>query len=340
MINQDTGGFDPPEMSGLFPAHQVLPSSPLTIEDYRRLLLKIQGVRNAWLNPNPDPSQNTKIPEWEPPIYVDRQASELSYQVKNPAGNSNLRVPLSGLYRVFLELEIDDLLGSLNETRLVYQARRSDLKGVVVSMDCLEAPNPKGNLDFNGDFSITASIDEIDEGQLYVAEVSLLEKDGNQIFLDELKIQLSVVNDRISPNEDPLQVTSSKILDLLQDSLADGIVPLFWKKQLIRLHTLQQAICVLDAHRNLCEDYWRVETIQPEHVAICADIEVAGEADLEEIQAKIFHAIENYFNPPIPYYSLKEMLEAGYYVDEIFNGPYPDPAFTCDGQQVFSKPGL
>ncbi len=66
--------------------------------------------------------------------------------------------------------------------------------------------------------------------------------------------------------------------------------------------------CVLQAHRNLCEDYLSIATVPPEHVAICADIELTADADIELVQARVFHAIEQYFNPPIPYYTLKELL--------------------------------
>ena len=34
------------------------------------------------------------------------------------------------------------------------------------------------------------------------------------------------------------------------------------------------------------------------------------------------------------------MLDDGLCADEIFNGPYVDFAFTCDGQTVFTKPGF
>ena len=64
------------------------------------------------------------------------------------------------------------------------------------------------------------------------------------------------------------------------------------------------------------------------------------DADLEELQAKVYHAIELYLNPPVRYFSLKEMLDEGRCSDEIFNGPYVDFDFKCDGHAVFTKPGF
>jgi len=56
-------------------------------------------------------------------------------------------------------------------------------------------------------------------------------------------------------------------------------------------------------------------------VAVCADVEVAPDADIERIQAEIWLQIEQYFNPPVPFYTLLELLDAGVPAEEIFNGP-------------------
>jgi hypothetical protein len=36
-----------------FTARQILPNRPLTLLDYRKLLIDIEGVKNAWLQPAP-----------------------------------------------------------------------------------------------------------------------------------------------------------------------------------------------------------------------------------------------------------------------------------------------
>jgi len=38
-----------------------------------------------------------------------------------------------------------------------------------------------------------------------------------------------------------------------------------------------------------------------EEVAVCADVEVEPDADIERVQAQIWFEIEQYFNPPIPF---------------------------------------
>jgi hypothetical protein len=217
------GRTDPPELSGLFPAHEVLTTAPRTIEDYRRLLLRIEGVRNAWLDPMNDPSEPENYRLSEAALYADCLTNELEYKPTNAAGEPNRRVRLSGLYKVLVELEIDDLLGS---------------------------------------------------------------------------------------------------------------------KQQRRVRALEAVAAVLHAHRGLCEDFFSIDTVTPYRVAVCADIEVALDADLEEIQAKVYREVEKYLSPPIIYRTLSELLAEGNTSDEIFNGPFVDFEFTVDGEPVFTKPGF
>ena len=70
------------EKLGLFEAHKVLPTHPLTINDYRKLLLKIEGVRNAWLSPNTGSAETQ--------IFADCKTSQLvfsSFEYKIKTGD-------------------------------------------------------------------------------------------------------------------------------------------------------------------------------------------------------------------------------------------------------------
>ncbi len=339
LLAADSGVIDPPEVSGLFPAHEVLSIAPLTILDYRKLLLKIEGVRNAWLDPMTDPAQTGNYGESEVPIYADCQAGGLSYKPINALNNANQRVRLNGLYRVWLELEIDDRLGSLNETRLVYQVRRGKLKGVVIALDSQDPAFQNGTIDFEPDFTKVTTVGPVSQtGKRYKTQVEIELHDASTRTLKDLRLRL--VNDRPRPNADPIPVTPADIADVLKDDGPQGIIPLLWEKQQARKRSIEKTWCVLQANRNLCEDFLSVETVRAEHVGVCADIDVKADADLEDVQARAFHAIEGYFNPPVRYYTLKEMLDAGFCTDEIFDGPYVQDDFSCRGEAVFTKPGF
>ncbi len=334
-----TGSTDPPDVSGLFPAHEVLTTAPLTILDYRKLLLKIEGVRNAWLDPMTDPSQTSNYGESEVPIYADCLAGGLSNKPINAFNNANPRVWLNGLYRVRLELDVDDRLGSLNEARLVYQVRRGKLKGLVIALDSQDPAFQSGAIDFGPDFTKVTVLGPVTPaGKQFKAQVDIQLADSSTRSLANLRLR--VVNDHPRPNAVPVPVTSTDIADVLKDDGPEGLIPLFWEKQQARKRSIEKTWCVLHAHRNLCEEVLSVETVSAEHVAVCADFEVRGDADIEDVQARVMYAIEEYLNPPVRYYTLKEMLDAGLGTDQIFDGPYVQESFRCGNEPVFTKPGF
>ena len=78
------------ERKQFFTAREILTVNPLTINDYRKLLIDIYGVKNAWLEPITDPY---------PEIYYNRDRHILSFT----SSESSERVNLNGLYRVQIE---------------------------------------------------------------------------------------------------------------------------------------------------------------------------------------------------------------------------------------------
>ena len=82
---------DTPDPPSLFlTAREVLTVNPLTIADYRKLLIDIDGINNAWLEPVETP---------QPALYYDENNARLTFSSENLA----TPVPLRGLYRVLLE---------------------------------------------------------------------------------------------------------------------------------------------------------------------------------------------------------------------------------------------
>ena len=340
------GSIPNPDVTGFFPAHDILTNAPLTLYDYRKLLLKIEGIRNAWLDPMMDPARPDHYKLSEIPIYADCDARVLTFNELNAQGRPRPQVKLSGLYKVLLELEIDDLLGSLNEPYLRYQVPRGELKGVVLLFDAQDDLFLKKQLDFDLNFNNGIQVHSVAQdtnnhsptGTHFVVDVEFQLSDNSTVHWQALHVY--ILEDKPRGSADPVAVTTARIEALVADNGADAPLSLFWLKQQTIKKSLDQACCILDAHRNLCEDFLSIETVKPHHVGICADIEVAPGADLEVVQAEVYHAIEQYFNPPVHYYTLKELLDEGLCPDEIFDGPYINYAFTCNGEAVFTKPGF
>ncbi|WP_437682268.1 diguanylate cyclase [Sorangium sp. So ce131] len=73
-----------------FTARQILPGRPLTLLDYRKLLIDLAGVKNAWIHPA------------EQTLYVDPVAGALSTEAPDSPGMREVKV--RGLYHVLVEL--------------------------------------------------------------------------------------------------------------------------------------------------------------------------------------------------------------------------------------------
>ena len=176
-------------------AAEILPMRPVTVNDYRKLLIDIDGIRNAWLREHTGTS-----------YYLDCSESGLSR--KPPQGAASRKITLGGLYDVVIDLD--------------------------------EAADEK----------------------------------------------------------------------TVKDAALE------------RLHE----------NRNLCEDFVDIKTVKEQEFIICAEVELAADADIDLIQARIFHEVQRYLTPPVRFRSLKEMLDRGKRTDEIFNGPILRSGFIDDDE--------
>ncbi|MBL7816708.1 MAG: hypothetical protein JNL70_16930 [Saprospiraceae bacterium] len=86
---------------------EILSCNPLTILDYRKLLIDIEGVRNAWL----EPADKDAIFKQETPLVINLNLSQIEFseKVRIPeTGQDETSKPplvINGLYRILLELD-------------------------------------------------------------------------------------------------------------------------------------------------------------------------------------------------------------------------------------------
>lgn len=424
------------EKQGLFEAHKILPTHPWTVLDYRKLLLKVEGVRNAWFVPHCGTAEQA--------IYIDCENKEASFssfeytfksgkckgekvRVLFPNANSyiqnykflNLKkldskdskgqhykteltfnkpftkketvveivnftfdknkrdfpkeciqslfdkssqetfwnefweklikieraeissLKLNGLYEVLLELEPDSELGSLADRHLHYKIPSGDLAGVEIVFkindDLPEWPELESVEEL---VSVTQVFDDKSQWKI----VLKLKINGETYLIKDAYI--NIINDKPRSNEAAINITRHKLTAALGNPIAleeYSILATYWRKQNKINHALKRVCCVLDAHRNLCEDFYKIDLVQTDNVGACMDIKVKNGADIEVLMAHITLVLEQYFNPPIKKYSLSEMLDDGYKANDIFNGPYVDYNFSCQGgssESVFTKAGF
>ena len=118
---------------------------------------------------------------------------------------------------------------------------------------------------------------------------------------------------------------------LFTDKSATGFILRYRKKANAALDAIKSAKAALQSHRNLDEDYCLISSVGIEDVAVCADVEVKADADIERVQAEIWFRIEQYLSPPVPFRTLQELQGKGEAVEDIFDGPALDNGFIMDG---------
>jgi len=339
-----------------FTARDILTVNPATPDDFRRLLIDLETVRNAWVFCK-DCACDAGYYAW-----CENNRLQLGYQ--KPQTGAAAIAP-QGLYEILLELEADPELGDLNDRKIehAYSVFDADGKPHVTAME-LRFPNwalahsrqwalfiasDDAFLQQNGasftikvGFGAAKGYDVLSDPLLDDAEKNKYLRDHwRQVWflrfelellpsLETLVIEpaaLRLFGDTVAKN----QVTAAAMRLLFEDKTASGFI-LRYRDKLKRTQTaIDKAKDTLQNRRNLDEDYCRVKLVAIEDVSVCADVEVAPDADIERVQAEIWLRIEQYFNPPVPFYSLQELLDQDLPVEDIFNGPELDNGFIKAG---------
>lgn len=279
----------------MYPARQILTNHPFTIVDYRKLLVDMDGVNNAWLYTNGKQEVDFQVPNADAPIRIN------------------------GLYAVVLDLERDELLGDLNAGDVELESpdadfilkfefpRYTDVEPKVLRMD-----------------TVTAAVDKQDGVNRYGLRLANPES-------GTVAVAFSVTVTKQPATGD---VDDGMVWELLQTGgYAQQLADTYLQK-LKRIDGIfKQVTSRLLAHRNLCEDFVSITQVLYEEVALCVDIDVVPGADIEQIQAALFFAVENYLAPSVDFHTLQELLDKGWAMEEIYSGVALDNGFV-DTQQL------
>lgn len=341
---------DPPVPQGtvveshqaFFTARNILTVNPLTVNDYRRSLIDLDAVKNAWLICKDCPC--------EVQLYADTERDTLVY-AQPVKQEKKILVSARGMYDVLLELDRDPLLGDLNDHKIEFRFTLPDQDGqpqiVVAELRFDEWDVAKwgplqryldgqGNFAPNSILSITMQATLSDDGDdtgLPLSERQRRWQQWQRVFYASFEIAfVDAALPVIALKAVPFRLFGSKAARNAFDvathlnavptaDLITGIgVPFFSKLAAIQ-RALNAAKDHLGQHRNLCEDFCCVTQVGVDDIAVCADIEVKPDADIERVLANVLFEIEQYFNPSIKFYALRELMAEGMPVDVIFNGP-------------------
>ncbi len=293
-----------PSNQTFFTAKNILTQSPLTTDDYRKILIDLPGVQNAWVL-HCTKSQALFSPE--PPVYLDCKNSALVYTSPQKGDKP---ICLKGLYNVLLDLEIDPQLGDLNNDSIeidTYSAAGSTAVSFVVS-NWVVADNSLFEIMGITPGMITSVTSSLTSTTLTFTAII----NGTTYTISGV---LNITN--------PSGFNIIKFLneDTTGIATAKQVIVNFVTKSQKTKSIIQSATNTLMSHRNLCEDFIHIAPVQDENIGFCFDVDLEPGTDIDTVLANIYLAIDNYLDPPVNFYLLAEMLGKGYTVDQIFEGP-------------------
>ena len=213
-----------------YTARQILPCNPVTLNDYRKMLIDIVGVRNAWITISED---------YEVPLYIDYDEAKKMIEPWEQYWSDNTK------------------------------------------------PKPET---------------ELCEGTHAVKTKLGFEPKGEKSKIIELNGLYKII---IEFEEDIIEKK---------------------EKEKIR----QKALRKLHSHRSLCEDYLSVTGAEYKDFLLTTEVVLKEDADADMVLAQICFTTQNYFTPNHKFYSLEELLEKGYYAEDIFEGPFLQHGFILD----------
>lgn len=295
----DTSAPSPSSGRQFHTPREILTSEPVTLIDFRKILIDIEGVRNAWLDP---------LEETLPELYVDRGKGEWETEGKK----GNRRLNLQGLYEVILELEKDEKTGDLNdyfyEMALYSDPEEGEENEKLMARlpDWSEWHN-EGLRAAEMETPAVRGIDPADEEGRFTWRAAIEIEAGGRIF--ERTAELEATDKDIPVGELKRRLDEESVMERYGRKLRAAL-GIGWK-----------AFERLQTSRSLCEDFESFRALDVEKIGVCADIEVESGAELEKVLAEIYYRIGRHLAPSVNFYSLEEMVEKGVPASEIFEGP-------------------
>jgi hypothetical protein len=337
-----------PTTNAYYSAAQILPNRACTIADYRKLLIDINTVKNAWLLPIVAESQGFNkdyepmyVYEAESRLILKHELDTLPITAAHKAEILAKSIFLQGIYALNIQFEPQPILGNIDSGESFEPVYKTKYFGDIY-MDIAnwkELVNNKLALNTIANTAITNLAIVIH----YSNKNKFNNNDGK---LDERILSQWYYHLEIQVNNKLVFLLSDVLFECYFES-KKGILGkdlkeiltennfLFFKNMFEKIKLLNQAYieieAVLHKNRNLCEDFLpQISAIPTVEFRICADIDAHPTVDLEQLQAEIYYKIEQYLAPSVPFYSFAELQAKGMAIEEILEGPLLKHGFIID----------
>lgn len=292
---------------GFYPAERILPNAPLTFLDYRKLLIDQDAIRNAWLTP---------ATEISPPLYFDESTDSLSFTAGSP-------VYLNGLYDILLEFKEDALNSNLFAAVLpAVNGTEYRIEVTFPYWDELPSARPYGmevdtsNIQLLGGAGDELTPTDSTNFNDYLAALSVPYTGSS--YVDQIPLRIKAIPAIIPADRPALELA---IIAELERADASNLAVAFNQRVEDTIAVIRDIQQAFNTNRNLCEDVYRFRTVRTQEIALECDIEILPGTDIHYVLEEIYRRIDDFLSPRIRFYSLSEMLEKGYTVDEVFEGP-------------------
>src|SRR5688572_2528704 len=291
-----------------FTAARVLPTTPVTITDFRKILIDHPLVNNAWFFPLKT-------------LPLGRYSTLLEFADDSLNSNNfveqvTIVLPQPKTYTVdiaFPHWDEEDVIPF-----------REDVTLITISFD--GPPGDEWNeIENNTSFFTRAKV-------TYQPPVG-----GSQ------QLQLWIIVQITTPMEDPLVEAPSvlqQVITLISDLTNNKPLDKLNKRVVSANETMRIIRRFSSFYRNLCEDITEFNAVRQQEVGINAIIDVGAGVNIEELVAEIFYGIDQLISPSLYFRSLDEQLQVLGSADAVFNGPLTDGGFldnsSIGSQQITS----
>lgn len=301
-----------------FKTQEIFACNPVSFDDYRKWLIDINGIENAWVK---------KYEEDYFTLRCEPAADKATVNPTPPLLTDEGR-KINGLYEIRLQLEEDGILGDLNLTEVDFEVRDSASKARLAIVKFIFPLEIKKTYPKIQDDRITelqkiaqiidfTVIDNLDN----TYTITLI-NGASSITIAGCRLHFQL----LSSSETLANIRSKVINDLTSGSGAVknkytlNVFDIYHQKVVKALGLIDEAYKKMQQYRNLCEDVYSIGLVQTQQLAVCADIDVEAGADLEEIMGKILYEVDTFLSPPVRFYSLREMYEQGLSTEDVFEG--------------------
>lgn len=332
-----------------FTAAEILPNAPVTAFDFRKILIDIEGVKNAWLEEEEEESVLFQL-DLKNNVAVDVLNKERLKEYVSAFATGVTKIELKfandaevlltkiqelrhkkPLDKKLLKDAIENFYLSccVENQATPIDAERPYIKAVVLYLiethfDTIEKW-VKQTIDTQPKDILIQLKHLKDELEIYWA--SSKKKKQDKALKDFLTIDTSGLHKQLfepfaRPSLTGYLLENSLKIEKLPEKKEDIKYRIFSPKGIYRVYIQpeegyemqagrirQAAFEILHKNRALCEDFGEIKIVDKAPVCVHTDIELTPEADPKQVYAELIFAIENFLAPGVPMYSLPEMLD-------------------------------